>query len=64
MKLYNLELLTELDGDEEKTTSTVVGGQRNSNTRIDDCGNIVPIYFACVRYPCCLGPLQIPAGVQ
>lgn len=60
MKLYDLNLLTEIDADEEKIASTVVGGLRSPDIRIDDCGNTVPIYFICVKYPCCLGPKRIP----
>ncbi len=60
MKLYDLNLLTEIDTDEEKTASTVIGGLGNPDIGIDDCGNTVPIYFICVKYPCCLGPKRTP----
>lgn len=60
MKLYDLNLLTEIDDNGETTASAVVGGLRNPDIRIDDCGNTVPIYFVCVKYPCCLGPKRIP----
>ncbi|MGQ4647372.1 hypothetical protein [Lyngbya aestuarii] len=75
MKLRDLDVLTKID-DDKKMTATVGGLQlpfpvsydtslsNQYSIRIDDCGNIVSGNFACVTYPCCLGPQQIPLGDQ